>query len=53
MSLQGATSGLRGLALEEQLELERVTVDGDNEVPHLMETRCRAITVKNRNQKAF
>lgn len=33
-----ALSGLRSMVLEEDLQLGRVTVGGNNEVPHLMET---------------
>ncbi len=41
----GALSGLGGVALEEDLQLERVTDGGDNEVSHLMKTGVRAVTV--------
>ena len=40
----GAPSGLRGVALEEDLQLGRVTVGWDNEMPHLMKTGVRAVT---------
>lgn len=45
VSALGPLSGLRGVALEEDLKLERVIVGGDNEVPHLMQTGVRAVTV--------
>lgn len=41
----GALSGLKGVALEKDLKLGRVIVGGDNEVPHVMQTRVRAVTV--------
>lgn len=45
----GALSGLGGVALEEDQQLWRVTVGGDNEVPQLMETGVRAVTGINTN----
>lgn len=44
LSVFSAQSGLSSLALEKHLQLERVTVGGNNEVPHLMETGVSAIT---------
>lgn len=41
----GAMSGLKGVALEKDLKLGRVIVGGDNEVPHIMQTGVRAVTV--------
>lgn len=38
-----ALSGLGGVALEEDLQLRRVTVGGDDEVSHLMETGVGAV----------
>lgn len=40
-----ALSSLGGVALEEDLKLERVIVGGNNEVPHLMQTGVRAVAV--------
>lgn len=46
-----ALSGLGGVALEEGLQLGRVTVGGDNEMPHFMKTGVRAVTVIDTNDK--
>lgn len=51
LSVLGALSGLWGVALEEDLQLGRVTVGGDDEVPHLMKTGVRAVTVVDTNDK--
>lgn len=40
-----ALSGLGGVALEEDLKLERVIVGGNNKVPHLMQTGARSVAV--------
>lgn len=49
----GALSGLGGLALEEDLQLGRVTAGGDNEVPHLVKTGVRAVAVIDTNNNVF
>ena len=47
----GALSGLGGVALEEDLQLGKVTVGWDDEVPHLMKTKVRTVTVIDTNNK--
>lgn len=47
----GAPSGLGGVGLEEDLQLGRVTVGGDDEVSHLMKTGVRAIAVNRQKQR--
>lgn len=52
-SALGTLSGLGGMALEEHLQLGRVTVGGDNEVSHLMKTGVRTVTVIDTNNKLW
>lgn len=46
----GALSGFGGMALEEGLQLGRVTVGGDNEVAHLMKTGGRAVILQHHGE---
>lgn len=46
-----ALPGLQGVALQEDLQLGRITVGGDNKVSHLMKTRVGAVTVIDTNDK--
>ena len=45
VSALGALPGLRGVALQEHLQLGGVAGGRDDEVPHLMKTGISAVTV--------